>query len=410
MPWTFVSYALAVGIAGIVCLAAGHGQPGITLPATAPTYAALAGDPIDLSTGLYVRTSVDLALIDVIPVVFSRTYRNRDFRSRPFGIGTNHSFGSFLAGDNRAFSYIDLVLPNGAGIRYTRTSPGTGFEGSAFVHTSSPSEYRDSRLYWNGNGWTLDLKDGSRYTFPSCSPSLRKGCTVSSYRDPEGRVIRMRHDRRMNMTRLEAPNGSAMEFTYDSGDRIVQARTSDGERVTYDYDRLGRLVGVTSAGGSRTEYDYDANHNMVLIDEPGLLITNKFDAAGRCVAQEMTTASYDQRGDIVTSTSPFTFKYTLNSSGQIIKAEVDQPGRHRTVTFNESGYRLSDSTRSPRGDEIATTFNREASSNVVQEIAVWCEQAGGKRVRVETTLDPDASSEEIKLQLQLSCASMALGR
>jgi len=409
MPSSALSLALVASTALIVCLAEGHGQPPSPLPATAPTGTAVAGDPINLSTGLYVRTSVDLALFDVIPVVFSRTYRNRDFRSRPFGIGTNHSFGSFLAGDNRTFSYINLVLPNGTGIRYTRTSPGTGFVGSAFVHTSSPTEYRDSRLYWNGNGFTIDLKNGSRYTFPSCDPALKKVCTVSSYRDPAGHVIVMRHDRRMNMTRLETPNGSAMEFTYDSADRIVQARTSDGERVTYDYDRLGRLVGVTSADGSRTEYDYDANHNMVLIDEPGLLITNKFDKAGRGVAQDMVTAFYGPRGDLITSTSPFTFKYTLNSSGQIIKTEVEQPGRHRTVTFNESGYSVSDSTRSTRGDEIATTVERD-SSNAVQQIAVWCEQAGGKRVRMETTLDPEASSEEIKLQLQLSCASMALGR
>jgi YD repeat-containing protein len=347
---------------------------------------------------------------DEMPVIFSRTYRNRDFRSRPFGIGTNHSFGSFLAGDNKTFSYINLVLPSGTGIRYERTTPGTGFVGSAFVHTSSPSEYRDSRLYWNGNGFTVDLKDGSRYTFPSCNPRAGKVCTVSSYRDPQGRLIRMRHDRRMNMTRLETANGSAMEFLYDSADRIVEARTSNGERVTYDYDRQGRLVGVTSADGSKTLYTYDPNHNMMTIDEPGLSISNKYDRFGRCVAQDMVTTSLDERGNVVTSRSPFAFIYTLNSVGQVAQTEVVQPGRHRTVRFNASGYTVSDTTRSPSGAEIATTIDRDASSNIVQRMAVWCEQAGGTRVRKETTLDPEASSEQIERQLQLACASEALGR
>src|SRR5512138_1685173 len=44
------------------------------------------GDPVDLGTGLYVRTHVDLALRDTVPIIFSRTYRNQDDRSRPFGV------------------------------------------------------------------------------------------------------------------------------------------------------------------------------------------------------------------------------------------------------------------------------------------------------------------------------------
>ena len=46
-----------------------------------------AGDPIDLSSGLYSRTTVDLMVEDTIPIEISRTYRNADHRSRSFGVG-----------------------------------------------------------------------------------------------------------------------------------------------------------------------------------------------------------------------------------------------------------------------------------------------------------------------------------
>ena len=60
-------------------------------PHVAPTHAATDGDPIDLATGLYIRRTVDLVLMDGTPLILTRTYRNRDSQSRPFGIGTNHS-------------------------------------------------------------------------------------------------------------------------------------------------------------------------------------------------------------------------------------------------------------------------------------------------------------------------------
>ncbi len=71
-------------------------REGFSAPSISPRYQATDGDPVDLSTGLYVRKTIDLALGDAVPIVFSRTYRTRDSRPRPFGVGTNHSYGSFL--------------------------------------------------------------------------------------------------------------------------------------------------------------------------------------------------------------------------------------------------------------------------------------------------------------------------
>jgi len=251
------------------------------LPSMAPSYEAVDGDPVDLGTGLYLRHSVDLVLIAPVPVIFSRTYRNRDAISRPFGIGTNHSFGSFLVGDAPELSYIDLILPDGGRVHYRRIAGGSGLIGAVYEHTDTPSEYRDSRLFWNGEGWTIQLGNGVVYTYPQCAPSLNKACTMSSYRDRDGNQIRMRHDSRMNLVRIETPNEGAIDLTYDTQDRIVLARSSYGQEVRYQYDPQGRLVLVTGADGSATRYGYDDRHQMTQIDEPGLSITNAFDSAER---------------------------------------------------------------------------------------------------------------------------------
>ena len=45
------------------------------------------GEPVDLSTGLFVLNEMDVMIPDVTPIEFARTYRPDDRTSRPFGIG-----------------------------------------------------------------------------------------------------------------------------------------------------------------------------------------------------------------------------------------------------------------------------------------------------------------------------------
>ena len=378
-------------------------------PLVAPTYAAMDGDPVDLSTGLYVRTTVDLVLVDKMPVVFARTYRNRDPRSRPFGVGTNHSFGTFLVGDAAAFSYVELILADGGRIQFRRTSDGTGFADAIFEHTGTPTEYQDSYLFWENGGWTIQLADGGAYTYPACPPWLNKPCTVSSYRDSDGNELKMRHDRRMNLIRIEAQNGAAIDLRYDNEDRIVLARSSYGQQVEYQYDGQGRLIRVMNADGSKTTYSYDERHQMVQVDEVGLSVTNTFDDAGRCIVNDVRTEAMDEAGRTQTRRDVFKFAYAVNEAGRITATEVERPDGRRTVTFNEQGYRLTDTQKPTGAAEIRTAFDRHDASKIVQRLVVWCgpDQAGAK---VEAEIDPAASIESIQRQLQATCEQSASQR
>src|SRR5262249_54019774 len=133
-------------------------------------------DPVDLSTGLFVHRQTDMVLPDVIPIVMTRTYRTNDTGSRPFGIGASHSYEMFLIGDQANYSYVDLILPDGARIHFNRTSPGTYADGATFIHTSTPTIFYQSVLTGHvivgpsgANFWDLKLKDGTLLKFTSRS-------------------------------------------------------------------------------------------------------------------------------------------------------------------------------------------------------------------------------------------------
>jgi len=86
-----------------------------------------AGDPVDCGTGLLIENHTDMMLRDIIPVNFIRTYRSSDTRSRPFGIGGTDNYEMFLVGDSGPWTYVDLILPNGARVFYPRIDGATVF-------------------------------------------------------------------------------------------------------------------------------------------------------------------------------------------------------------------------------------------------------------------------------------------
>ena len=68
------------------------------------------GDPVDLSSGLFVYNKPDLELPDVIPINSTRTYRPNDSWSRPFGIGATHPYEMFIGGDGNAYGVHSISI------------------------------------------------------------------------------------------------------------------------------------------------------------------------------------------------------------------------------------------------------------------------------------------------------------
>lgn len=317
---------------------------------------ACAGDPVDLATGLFVYNKTDLALPGVVPVTLSRTYRQQDTVSRPFGIGTTHPYEIFLVGDTNPWTYTDLILPDGARIHYDRISPGTNWGDAVYEHTATPTKFYKSQIKWNGDGWNLTLKDGTMLVFPeSDSAPLPRYAALTGVRDRYGNVLNLTRDANSNLTRISSQNGRWMEFTYDSANRITQAIDNAGRTVGYQYDTGGRLWKVTDVNGGVTEYGYDSLHRMLTVKDPrGIVyLTNEYDADDRVKKQTQADGT------------TYLFDYTFDSgTGVVTQTDVTDPrGNVRRVTFNSSGYPLTDTHAVGKTEQQTITYERQAGTN-----------------------------------------------
>jgi YD repeat-containing protein len=209
------------------------GSPGLA-PQKGPKDCGEDGDPVNLGTGLFVMDKTDLILPDVLPLVFTRTYRQLDTRSRAFGIGASHSFDLFLVGTTSPYTFIDIVLPDGGRIHYDRISPGTSWADAIYENTTGPAGFYKSRINWNGNGYTVSLNDGTQLVFKEGAGAVRPGLAgLLRIKDRYGSTITITRDGNGNVTRVFSPNGRWIEFTNDGSNRITQARDNLGRTVNY---------------------------------------------------------------------------------------------------------------------------------------------------------------------------------
>jgi RHS repeat-associated protein len=310
------------------------------------------GDPVDLSTGLFLYERTDMVLPDVIPIVLSRTYRQMDTRSRSFGIGMAHPYEMFIAGDSN--TYGDLILPDGGRIRYNRDTTRT--DGVWGEHTSTPTVFYKSTLTYNTTrepaGWDIKFRDGSIYRFDVIVGrfGFPGSATLSGIEDRYGNKLTITGNK------IISPNGRWIEFTRNAGGQIAQAKDNTGRIVTYTYDANYRLWKVTDPNEGVTEYSYDAAGRMLSIKDAREIVylTNEYDSNGRVFKQTQADQSVYQ------------FAYTLDASGKIIQTDVTDPRLNvRRTTFNASGYTLTDTFALGKPEQQVFTYERQSGTNLV---------------------------------------------
>ena len=113
------------------------------------------------------------------------------------------------------FQEIDLILPDGGRVHYTRISPGTGTANAVFEHMATPSLFFKSRIQevnntlgTNPQGWH------HLHVLPMASVPL-----LQSIKDRYGNKISIARGRADHgkVTRVISPNGRWLEYTLDRG-------------------------------------------------------------------------------------------------------------------------------------------------------------------------------------------------
>ena len=307
------------------------------------------GDPVDMATGLFVLRKTDLVEPGLPALDVTRTYRQGDNTSRAFGIGTDFTYGLYLYSANQ-YQEADLVLPGSGKVHYVRTSSGTGYVDAVFTSTATPTAFYASTIAWNGNGWNLRTNDGTVYVFGENAP-------LQSIRDRYGNAISLTRTGGAagNITRVSSSSGRWLTFAYDTSNRITSATDNLGRTVGYQYDATGRLWKVTDPAGGVTEYTYNASNQMTALKDARLItfLQNQYDANGRVSLQTQA------------DNSTYQFAYTTDGNGKVTQTDITDPrGIVRRVTFNASGYPLTDTAALGRPEQRTITFVRQASGNL----------------------------------------------
>jgi RHS repeat-associated protein len=361
------------------------------------------GEPVDLSTGLFIYEKTDLVLPDVIPLSLERTYTTNDGLSRSFGVGAMSNYDIFMVGDSDFYTFQELCLPDGGRIHFYRTSPGAGYGNAVYASTSTQSKWYGATITFNNAiptiplaNWVLTTRDGTSYYFPDGFNQTNPAwMALLGIKDRYGNTVTITRDTNRNITSIASPNGRAITFQHDTSNRITQAQDSSGRRVTYTYDSGGRLWTVTDANAGVTTLTYDSNNNMLTVKDPrGIVyLTNQYDGNGRVSQQTLgdsgiykfawtptatTVLSYSQSGgsgglppggsasavaQFRTCTSCFESFLPLVTEAQV----TDPRGVVRDVKFSSTGQLSSDTYALGKPEQETFTYAYYAD-NLIQTV------------------------------------------
>ncbi|TKB68029.1 MAG: hypothetical protein E8D47_00685 [Nitrospira sp.] len=315
-----------------------------------------AGEPCDTKTGLYYQHDTDIAVPDVMPITFTRTYRTEDTASRVFGIGASHPYDQYMLRDDLC-TEARVILPDGAYIHFTRTS-GTSCLDSTLQHNTTQTAFYAATLAWDPvfQRYRLKFKDGTEWRFSDYGSLVamldRNSNSTTLTRAAGGGLAG-------NLTKITTPNGRYLTFTYDSANRITQVTDILSRTITYTYDGSGRLWKVTDTMTGVAEYTYDASHRLLTMKEPGgnTHVTNTYDANGRVATQTQADSTTYQ------------FAYTLDGGGNVTQTDVTDPrGYVKRFVFNSAGLTTSVTEAYGQPEAQTTTYEWQAGTNLLLSV------------------------------------------
>jgi YD repeat-containing protein len=329
---------------------------------------------VDLCCGRYVREDEDVAIEGPPPFTFTRTYLSGYHVAKEFGIGATNNAEWYLVGDSEKVQWAELILPSGNRIRFARTSPGTSYSGSRFLHRSA-TEFNGATLEFTRDAhWLLRFKDGAQALFRHCTPQGHDRCAIEELRDPKGETVWFDRNADGVVTMIQAQK-QAILLAYDDKKRITRATVNGGDRVDYSYDGSGRLIRAAGTDGTVRAYTYGPHDELLTIREPGRYIQNTYDANLRVVRQDSDRTS--PSGE----TRRFTlgFAYTVQN-GAVVETDITEyDGSHTRMQFN-TDRRVTREIRSAESAEPVTmSIGRHPVTGAATSLTVEC-TVRGRRV------------------------------
>jgi YD repeat-containing protein len=247
---------------------------------------------VDLRYGSFVLRQTDLFLQDGFDVPFTRAYNSSDWiHPNPvhaFGKYSNQTYDIAPVCRRNPYTWMAIVLEDGNFVYFDRVSKGTGYADAVFQHSETSSKFYRAIIYWNGDGWTARLADGSMIMLPE-SYMAKKIADGAPYEivDPAGNKLLLQRDKDRKLQEIKTPHGQEITLGYNDQGYIEHAQDSAGHWVVYLYNPGGMLIEVKDSSGRGRSYEYEGDHMTAIRDEKGaLLVRNTYYDYGRIAAQE----------------------------------------------------------------------------------------------------------------------------
>lgn len=346
------------------------------------------GDPVELSTGLFIDQHTDLLVDDVIPAVAHRTYRTSDQNLYDFGRGTASPYDIRLWAPADDAIEPNLITPRGAMVHFGLTNPGASASDRVFKPEGIQGQFAGTVLRRTPSGFDLEFRDGRVYVFGYFTPLL-------AIKDAAGNQLTITRSGgdRGRVKQVTTPNGRWIRFSHDSSNRTTRAVDNAGREVLYEYNTQNLLTEVTDVNGGVSTRTYNGDGRLTeLTDARGITYLENTYYGGRVIRQETADGGI------------YEFDYDLRYEPGGMKVEetrVTSPrGAVRRATFGALwtsdtyayGEGIQQSTETQRDTETgritrvtdeldrATEFDYDSSGNVTS----ITEMAGTSEARTTT--------------------------
>ncbi len=285
-------------------------------------------DPVDVVTGEFWVSEVDLSLPGPMPLELKRNYSSLNEANNQFGYGWKFNFMPYLGlATNETTIYA--ADPDGSVIAYSFLSNNTWvvkaeknplLDNRSVSGMGSKANDFKSQITRTVNGgvsvYTLTKPDGStrKYQTGLISGDTSLKPYLTRWQDDRGNFCTYEYGTNVSMPdykevrRVQASNGNFLVLTYDIFGRIIEAATGDGRATSYVYDEHGDLTSVTLPDGSERAFEYEhktlsITNGSVLTQVPysthlllkeikpdSRLLVNQYDAYRR-VTNQLSTVS-----------------------------------------------------------------------------------------------------------------------
>ncbi|SNT25939.1 RHS repeat-associated core domain-containing protein [Anaerovirgula multivorans] len=284
-----------------------------------PCNTQMVNEPVNIATGNYYATEIDLSIPDRGPALeITRYYNSLDTRSGMIGKGWRLNYESSIEIDGDTGDAI-VTYPEGRTIVFDlQISTGKYIAPETVFDTLTKKQDGTFELRW---------QDKTIYGYNSDGK-------LTSISDKNNNRLTVQYDGSGNLSRVISAGGKRLDFTNEAG-KIKTITDPIGRTIVYSYNG-SNLSQVKDTGNGTTRYAYNSLGITSITDQNGKrFIENTYDEFGRIIKQ------YDENNNLIHYNYDVINKintYTITSTGHSISYEYNEKLYITKKTFQDTTY------------------------------------------------------------------------